>query len=138
MSKKCIFNEKVQCSNCGKCDICDLDDNKICDNCGKCLQLDKLKSRSINIDEVYENLNNNESIIDVNRDISSENLSKDFLQEESLTEQESYDIMDKNELWTYIEDQTGLKEILENKILYEATFEEEFPGLILLKNQKQE
>ena len=27
-----------ECIDCGECDRCDLDPEKICDNCGKCLE----------------------------------------------------------------------------------------------------
>ncbi len=37
--KKCVLEDK-ECLNCGECDICDLDRNKICDNCGKCIEPD--------------------------------------------------------------------------------------------------
>lgn len=35
--KKCILKDKI-CNQCGECDKCDLDPNKICDNCEKCLE----------------------------------------------------------------------------------------------------
>lgn len=50
MIKKCIIDEK-DCINCGECDICDLDKNKICDNCGKCLESD-CDFIAIDIDEI--------------------------------------------------------------------------------------
>ncbi len=31
------MEDKV-CIECGECDVCDLDKNKICDNCAKCIQ----------------------------------------------------------------------------------------------------
>lgn len=36
MEKKCVLYERV-CSDCGECNICDLDPRKTCDNCGKCI-----------------------------------------------------------------------------------------------------
>ncbi|MCX8130675.1 MAG: hypothetical protein N3I35_11325 [Clostridia bacterium] len=36
MSKECVLYDRV-CSNCGECEICDLNNNKICNNCGKCI-----------------------------------------------------------------------------------------------------
>lgn len=38
LTKDCVLYER-ECIDCGECDICDLDDNKICDNCGKCLDI---------------------------------------------------------------------------------------------------
>lgn len=35
---ECVLYDR-ECIDCGECDICDLDLNKICDNCGKCLDI---------------------------------------------------------------------------------------------------
>jgi hypothetical protein len=37
LMKKCVIEDKF-CIECGNCNICDLDENKICDNCGKCIE----------------------------------------------------------------------------------------------------
>lgn len=37
--KQCILYER-ECIECGECNVCDLDSNKICDNCGKCINID--------------------------------------------------------------------------------------------------
>ncbi|MBQ7408380.1 MAG: hypothetical protein IJW13_03815 [Clostridia bacterium] len=47
---KCVLYDR-DCIDCGECDICDLDKNKICDNCGKCLNFTDVAS--IKIDGVY-------------------------------------------------------------------------------------
>lgn len=49
--KKCVLNEQKPCTNCGECDVCDLDPAKKCDNCGKCIGFDA-DSRAIEIDDV--------------------------------------------------------------------------------------
>ncbi len=36
MVKMCVLENKV-CIDCGQCNYCDLDANKICDNCCKCM-----------------------------------------------------------------------------------------------------
>ncbi len=36
--KQCELYDR-ECIDCGECDICDLDANKICDNCGKCIEV---------------------------------------------------------------------------------------------------
>lgn len=36
--KDCVLYER-ECINCGECDVCDLNPDKICDNCGKCLDI---------------------------------------------------------------------------------------------------
>jgi hypothetical protein len=35
--KECLFDESKECDECGECEICDLEENKICDNCCRCL-----------------------------------------------------------------------------------------------------
>lgn len=37
-NRECVLFDR-ECIDCGECDICDLDPNKICDNCGKCLDI---------------------------------------------------------------------------------------------------
>ena len=32
----CVLYDR-KCIECGECDMCDIDPEKICDNCGKCL-----------------------------------------------------------------------------------------------------
>ena len=50
--KQCELYDR-ECINCGECDRCDLDPNKICDNCGKCIEMDDVAS--IKIDKIYMN-----------------------------------------------------------------------------------
>ena len=50
--KKCELYDR-ECINCGECDKCDLDPNKVCDNCGKCIEMDDVAS--IKIDKIYMN-----------------------------------------------------------------------------------
>ncbi len=35
--EKCELYDR-DCIECGECDRCDLDKNKICDSCGKCIE----------------------------------------------------------------------------------------------------
>lgn len=37
MVKECILEPGKECTECGRCNLCDLDENKICDNCCRCL-----------------------------------------------------------------------------------------------------
>ena len=53
MSKKCELYDR-DCVNCGECDKCDLDPNKICDSCGKCIETDK-NYKIIKITKIIEN-----------------------------------------------------------------------------------
>ena len=48
----CILYER-DCIDCGECNICDLDKNKICDNCGKCIELTADYSQ-IDIDDIVD------------------------------------------------------------------------------------
>lgn len=50
MTKKCVLYDR-DCIECGECDRCDLDPNKICDNCMRCVNGDQ-EYRSIMIDRV--------------------------------------------------------------------------------------
>ena len=50
--KECVLYGG-QCTNCGECDICDLDPLKICDNCGKCIEFKDVCS--IKIDSIEKN-----------------------------------------------------------------------------------
>lgn len=53
MEKECVLENKI-CTECGKCNLCDLDSTKICDNCGKCIET-KDEYAEIKIDEVILN-----------------------------------------------------------------------------------
>lgn len=48
--KQCVLEDR-ECTNCGECDRCDLDPNKICDNCGICIASSD-DERTILIDEI--------------------------------------------------------------------------------------
>ena len=50
--KKCILYER-NCIECGECNMCDLDFNKICDNCGKCIEVES-DYVEIEIDSIEE------------------------------------------------------------------------------------
>ncbi|MEA4847369.1 MAG: hypothetical protein VB106_09080 [Clostridiaceae bacterium] len=50
--KECVLMDR-ECIDCGECDRCDLDPNKICDNCCACIDKD-VDYNSIEIDEIIE------------------------------------------------------------------------------------
>ena len=52
--KECILEDR-ECTNCGECELCDLDKNKKCDNCGKCIET-SAESRAIQIYEIIIDL----------------------------------------------------------------------------------
>lgn len=56
--KECVLNDR-ECIECGECNICDLDPDKICDNCCKCIDVDA-DYKSVDIDEILED---DESIV---------------------------------------------------------------------------
>lgn len=39
MAKQCVLYDR-ECSDCGECQRCDLDPDKICDNCMRCVSGD--------------------------------------------------------------------------------------------------
>ena len=152
MSKNCIFNNNRICNSCGECEICELNSNKKCNNCGKCLELEGYDVKAIKIDEVFEDEMLEEledNFYDKNEiDLSEE---EDNIQNEidelpiveecdSFLEEEEYSKLNKedfipenNEVWEYIDDIEGAKELLENEEDNSDLLHEEFPGLIRLK-----
>ena len=50
MAKQCELYDR-ECIECGECERCDLDPNKICDNCMKCVNGDA-EYRGVMIDEI--------------------------------------------------------------------------------------
>jgi len=163
MSKDCIFNDKKICDNCGECEVCELNSKKKCNNCGKCLELEGYDVKAIKIDEVFEaeeleedleddfcdkneidleeKLDNIENVIEVNELSKSEELIKfedyDLLledKERSKLSKEEF-IPENDEVWEYIDDVEGVKELLENEEENSELLHEEFPGLITLKKR---
>lgn len=49
-NKECVLYDRY-CIECGECNICDLDSNKICDNCCKCIE-DDADYAGIDIDDI--------------------------------------------------------------------------------------
>lgn len=50
-SKQCVLYDRL-CMDCGECDRCDLDPNKICDNCMRCINGDGADYRAIMVDDI--------------------------------------------------------------------------------------
>ena len=50
MKKECLLYDR-ECIDCGECDRCDLDPDKICDNCMKCINGED-EYRTIKIDGI--------------------------------------------------------------------------------------
>ncbi|MBZ9607912.1 hypothetical protein G9F73_008840 [Clostridium estertheticum] len=152
MTKNCIFNNKKICNSCGECEVCELNSNKKCNNCGKCLEMEGYDVKAIKIDEVFED-NEIEEVEEVLYDSSEINLSEevdnDENEDDELPKLEDYDsvvasdeflklhkdefIPENNEVWEFIDDIDGAKELLENEDDNSGLLQEEFPGLIRLK-----
>lgn len=50
--KQCVLYDR-ECIECGECNVCDLDPDKICDNCCKCIEGEKKDYEKITIDKLY-------------------------------------------------------------------------------------
>lgn len=143
MAKMCIFNNKKVCTDCGECNICEIDRNKICDNCGKCLELEGFDVKAINIDEVIEmGSSDNEGNME-DTDVIEENESSeketcceenDFEIPKEDKDSDYIDVMDIKENWTYIDDVKDLSDIFNDPELKEKIMGEEFPGLLKFKD----
>ncbi|MGH4123886.1 MAG: hypothetical protein ACREV6_13245 [Clostridium sp.] len=160
MAKNCIFNDRKICNSCGECEVCELNSNKKCNNCGKCLELEGYDVKAIKIDEVFEAEELEEELEDdfYDKDVinlseaeenNSENENQELPESEKLIEFEDYDsllaekeqsnldkndfIPENNEVWEYIDDIEGAKELLEDEEDNSELLHEEFPGLIRLK-----
>lgn len=49
---ECVLEDK-ECIDCGQCDICDMDPDKICDNCCKCIDGDA-DYKGIYVDDIID------------------------------------------------------------------------------------
>ena len=159
MSKNCIFNERKICDNCGECEVCELNSNKKCNNCGKCLELEGYDVKAIKIDEVFEAeeleedfYNKNEIDLEDDQDIIENVIEvNELLKPEELIKFDDYNLLladkessklskqdfipENDEVWEYIDDVEGVKELLENEEENSELLHEEFPGLITLKKR---
>lgn len=156
MSKNCIFNINKICDNCGECEICEINRNKKCDNCGKCLELEGYDVKAIKIDEVFEHeeIVEIEDIVDVDVDeieaVEDKLIDNDeidelpkildydaFLAEEEILKRNKDEyVPENNEVWEYIDDIDGARELLENEDANSELLKEKFPGLIILNDRR--
>ncbi|MBD5642904.1 hypothetical protein HYH96_03220 [Clostridium botulinum] len=152
----CIFNYTKKCTDCGECEICDLDPNKKCDNCGECLQREGVDTQAIKINEIKEDKNfvdkedlkkvleederEAESLKEFEEDLENEilqetELLKDY--DENFKEQGLYAIENVEGVEIeYIEDVDGLSELMEDESRLKKVAYEEFPGLIKIRENK--
>lgn len=71
--KECVLMDR-ECIDCGECDICDLNPNKICDNCCACIDKDA-DFKSIEIDEIIED----ESMVEDTEDLGEWKYQEDYI-----------------------------------------------------------
>ncbi|MHB9923831.1 hypothetical protein [Clostridium botulinum] len=152
----CIFNYTKKCTDCGECEICDLDPNKKCDNCGECLQREGIDTQAIKIDEIKEDKNfvdkedlkkvlkederELESLKEFEEDLENEILEKTELlkdYDENFKDQGLYAIENVEGVQIeYIEDVDGLSELMKDESRLKKVAYEEFPGLIKIRENK--
>lgn len=139
MNKKCIFDDNLECNDCGDCEVCELDKNKICDNCGKCLEMEGYDSKSIIIDKVIDDpeeiakieLDKMNFELKEDEDSETQELLDDY--DEDYTRSKADDIPLDIEL---IDDIDGLAEIIEDEDRRSKVSEEKFPGFYVIKGKK--
>ena len=69
MRKYCVLDETKPCVDCGECNLCDLDPNKICDNCMKCLNTGA-DYNAVEIDEIIDDGAGYDGIDQLRRDLA--------------------------------------------------------------------
>lgn len=118
MNKLCIFNKTKNCSNCGECDVCDLNPKKKCNNCGKCLELEGYDIKAVKIEDIFEDSNElNDYEENDKLHNGTNNVSEDEVE------------------WDLIDDIKEIKDLIEDDKTLENY--EEFPGLINLSKVKK-
>lgn len=152
MNKK---NNKFICTKCGGNDFCYVDGIKFCNLCGEYVEIEKDASRTIRINSILhkkihtKKINIEKKVLNKISVKMNEFFNYEYNQNtindldhykkydlyDVIEGKGSYDVMDREDL-TYIEDEDGLNELLDDKELYENNFEEEFPGLIVVKKTK--
>lgn len=138
MNKKCVFDENLDCTDCGDCEVCDLDKNKICDNCGKCLGIDGLESKSVMIDKVIDNP---EEAAKFEAEGDYETNDEDASEDDTLLDDYNDDYVRKEDDdipldIELIDDIDGLGEILDDEERRSKITDEKFPGFFVVKHNK--
>lgn len=133
MEKMCILDERKKCNECGNCDICDLNPDKICDNCGKCINMENGEGKDILIDKIIEDPDEikeyEEGFSKDNLTGSDENLLNDY--DDDYVRDEKDDLPSDLEL---IDDIDGLSEMLQDEKIATKLLEEKSPGFFVIKN----
>jgi len=55
MGQPCVLDDRF-CTECGECNRCDLDPDKICDNCCQCLDQKNVDYAEIVIEDILLNI----------------------------------------------------------------------------------
>lgn len=81
--KQCVLYDRL-CSECGECELCDLDPNKKCDNCGRCIE-DGSDYSTVDVELINDNEDEElnytddfEETEDVSDEDASETLAENF------------------------------------------------------------
>lgn len=140
----CIFEEIKKCTDCGQCDICDLNSSKKCNNCGKCLEMEGIDTKAIKIASVIEDEGDAQILQSLDNSYIDEDLELDeALDEENEDGEDTIEIDDEytsetnvinddfgydDEELEYIDDIDGLTDIFDDEKKLREVTEEVFPG----------
>ncbi|MFD3157120.1 hypothetical protein ACFIJ5_09710 [Haloimpatiens sp. FM7330] len=146
MTKYCIFDKNKVCDDCGECYKCELDPKKTCDNCGKCMELEGYDVKQIKIDEVLETPDevkqykkesyeeNIQNILD-NMNLTDEEKKKVEEFKKKIEENKNKVNDDDNLEMEYIDDNEGIKDILNDESKFKNMADEVFPGFIKINGK---
>lgn len=148
----CIFDDTKKCSDCGQCDICDLNSSKKCNNCGKCLEMEGIDTKAVKIASVIEDEEDAKVLQSIDYSYVEEDLelddSLDEIDEQLYDDQEDFVIEDDytakaedyndefgydDEELEYIDDIDGLNEIFDDETKLREVTEEVFPGFYRIR-----
>lgn len=87
--KECVLEDR-ECTDCGECNICDLDSEKICDNCCVCID-GKSDYRSVEIDDILDD----ESLILDAEDLENWKYDEDYSVEYTEEDMQVEDLLDR-------------------------------------------
>ncbi len=153
--KKCIFSSVKECNECGNCNICDLNSEKICDNCAKCMELQGIDTKAIGFEDIQSEevkaKSKKEAILDLESMLNDEDekvsaeLWDDSLEdantepdaaitiesiEFSLEDYDPNETFDMDENVVYLDDVDGLGEIMNDPQMKDTYLNENYPGLL--------
>ena len=125
-------------------DYCDIYENKICDNCGKCLEMERIDTKAIKIEDIAKNIEENAVLEEEFANDLKSNLNEDELDEinkenldlkeiysrfgiNSSSFDENYDEEEYEDAFEHIEYIEELSDL--NDADFEDMTEEVYPGV---------